>query len=285
MGEKIIALFFVGIFSLVQFMGLFIGSQYIGLIKSGQVEPVFGNPQNIGNSIFLMLYILAGAGVMILAIKFWKFFIRILEAVAIFFASVLTFMFLVPIDILFVPVGILLAFALTAWKMLKPSIINQNLALIFSTASVGAILGASLGILPSLLFLILLAIYDFISVFVTKHMVYMAKEIVKTPTAFTLAFPYKFKKPVQFAVGKKKIRKMFHVFQLGGGDIAIPLMFTVSVFSVYGIQHALLTMIFSVIALGSLIYFVSKRPGRALPAIPFIAVGTVLGFLLSVLMF
>lgn len=283
MKENPVALFFVLVFLIVQLLGLFIGSQYVGLIKSGDIQPVFQNPQNVGNSFILIIYMLAGTGLIILAIRFWKFLIRIIEAVAIFFSSSITFLFLIPVEILYIPIGIFLALALTGWKMLRPSVLNQNLALIFSVAGAGAVIGASLGALPSLVFLLLLSIYDFVAVFVTKHMVYMAKEMVKTPTAFTLAFPYKFKKPVQFNFGKKKIKKTFHVFQLGGGDIAMPLMFSVSILSSFSLVHALYSIIGATVALGLLIYFLSKKPGNVLPALPFISAGSILGFLISVL--
>mgnify|MGYP001024343108 CR=1 FL=1 len=116
-------------------------------------------------------------------------------------------------------------------------------------------------------------------------MVYMAKEIIKTPTAFTLAFPHKFKKPVQFVAGKRKIKKQFHVFQLGGGDIAIPLIFSVSILSSFSFAQALLSIVGSAVALGMLIYFSAKKPGRALPGLPFICSGAIAGFLISLLIF
>ena len=285
MKEINVTLFFVIIFLLVQFLGLYIGSQYLEVVNAGQIEPVFENPQSSSNSFLLIIYVLVGTGLILLAVKFWKFLIRIIEAVAIFSSSTLAFMFLVPVEILTIPVGVFIALALTAWKMLRPTFISQNIALVFSVAGAGAIIGASLGIVPSLIFIILLSIYDFIAVFVTKHMVYMAKEIIKTPTVFTLAFPYKFKKPVKFSAAGKSVKKKFHVFQLGGGDIAIPLMFSVSSLSSFSIANTLLSVVGSTIALGVLIYFSSKRPGRALPALPFITAGAILGLLISFLIF
>jgi presenilin-like A22 family membrane protease len=283
--ETNVVIFFMIIFLLVQFMGLYIGSQYLGVVNAGQIEPVFENPQSPSNSFLLIIYVLAGTGLILLAVKFWKFLIRIIEAVAIFSSSTLAFMFLIPVEILTIPVGVFIALALTAWKMFRPTFLSQNIALIFSVAGAGALIGASLGILPSLIFIVLLSIYDFIAVFVTKHMVYMAKEIIKTPTAFTLAFPYNFKKPVKFSAAGKNVRKKFHVFQLGGGDIAIPLMFSVSALSSFSLANALLSVVGSTIALGSLIYFSSKRPGRALPALPFITAGAIVGLLISFLIF
>jgi len=68
-----------------------------------------------------------------------------------------------------------MAIALTLWKVFRPTILNQNIAAMISGAGVGALLGASFGIVPSLLFLIILCVYDFVSVFITKHMITLAK--------------------------------------------------------------------------------------------------------------
>jgi presenilin-like A22 family membrane protease len=202
----------------------------------------------------------------------------------IFFSSWVTFDLLFPVTIVdFISVGLLLAVVLTAWKMLRPSILNKNLAIIFSIAGAGALIGASLGIAPVLIFIVILSIYDFISVFVTKHMVYMAKAIIETQSAFTVSVPYKFKKPVMFKFDGKKIKKGSHVFQLGGGDILIPLMFAVSVLGRYTILHSISVLIGSMVTLGLLLYFVTKRPGKALPALPVISSGMLVGFLFSLI--
>ncbi|MEM7825272.1 MAG: presenilin family intramembrane aspartyl protease, partial [Candidatus Aenigmatarchaeota archaeon] len=222
MEGKSIILFFVGIFLLTQILGLYVGSEYINLIKTGELEPAFENPENVENSFILIVYMLLVTGAVIIMIKYKKVLLKAVEAVAVFFASMVTFDFLFPFAIFFIPVSIILSSILTAWKMFRPSVLNQNLALVFSITGAGAIIGASLGIFPVLIFISLISVYDFISVFLTKHMVYIAKEITKTPTAFTAAFPYKFEKPKKIIFKGKKVTKKFHVFQLGGGDIAIP---------------------------------------------------------------
>ncbi|MDI6798688.1 MAG: presenilin family intramembrane aspartyl protease [Candidatus Aenigmarchaeota archaeon] len=276
-----VIIFFIGIFLLTQVLGLYIGSKYINLIKAmPELQPQLFpgvSPQSIENSIFLLFYILAITVVIILVIRFKKILLRGIEAVAIFFASLITFDFLFPIAIFSIPVSIFLSLGLTSWKMLRPSVLNQNLAVIFSVSGVGAFLGVSLGILPVLVFIILLSFYDFISVFVTKHMIYIAKEIAKTPTAFSAAFPYKFKKPVYFVVGSKRVKRHY---QLGGGDIAIPLMFSVSVLREFTFYHTVFSMLGAVASLCLITYFVTKKH-IALPALPWISSGMLIGFLIS----
>lgn len=79
-------LFFVSLFLIVQFLGLYIGNVYIGLIQTGVAEPAFSNPGDIGNSLFLIVYLIGVTAVIIVIIRYKKIFLRILEAVVVFLA-------------------------------------------------------------------------------------------------------------------------------------------------------------------------------------------------------
>lgn len=266
MDEKRVMLLLIALFMSVQALGLYVGSQ---LISAG--ISVVENPEDVSTSGLLFVYILATTALVILIIKYKKWLLRVLEAFAIFFASGVVFETLIGAP------GLALAAALTAYKVLRPSLLSQNLALVFSVAGAGAVLGASLGIMPVIVFMLLLAAYDFISVFVTKHMVYMAKEITKTPMAFTAALPYT---PSPAEARKAGIAKKAHVFQLGGGDLVIPLVFSVSVLHSYGLRAAMFAELGAAVALVLLFLSVMKKP-KALPALPPITAGALLGFLIG----
>ena len=272
------ALAIVSMFLITQLLGLYVGFQYINLVAYGEIVPAFENPESFGNPIMLFLWMMISTAGILVLVKYWKPSIRGLEAFVVFFSSWITFDFVFPIAFGFVSLGFFMAISLTAWKAFRPTITSQNIAAIVSGAGVGAILGGSFGIGPSILFLVILCIYDFVSVFVTKHMVTLAKALTKTPMAFTIASPHKFKKATY--VGIKGKKKRFHVFQLGVGDMVIPLMFSVSLLSRFSITNSLFSVLGSTIALLSLIYYMSKRP-RPLPALPFITVGTLSGFIIS----
>lgn len=273
--EGKVLVWFLGIFLITQLLGLYVGSKYIPLIKTGVVAPIVEKPEEPSSSIIIFVYVLLATGLILIIIRLRRFFLRILEAFAIFFASWLAFDVILPFN------GVIGAIALTAWKMLRPSVLSRNLAVIFSVAGAGAFIGSSLGILPVLIFVFILSVYDYISVFITKHMITIAKAIIETQSAFTISIPHKFKKPVTFKVAGKKIKKSFHVFQLGAGDILVPLIFSVSVLSRYTILNSIFVILGSLASLGFLLYFVTKKPGRALPALPVISVGMLLGFLIS----
>ncbi len=92
-------------------------------------------------------------------------------------------------------------------------------------AGIAAILGFSLGILPVIILLSVLAVYDAISVYKTKHMISLADGIVKLKLPVLLVIPKKldytfFEEEglIQNIDRKKKREAMF----IGLGDIIIP---------------------------------------------------------------
>jgi presenilin-like A22 family membrane protease len=125
------------------------------------------------------------------------------------------------------------------------------LASVLAVCGAGALLGSSLGVVPVLAFIILLSIYDLTAVFYTKHMVTMAKAIVKRKLAFTVAMPTK-----------------VHTFQLGTGDLFVPLMLSVSAYGALGLIQALSVIIGAFFGFLILFLYSSRKPGTPLPALP-----------------
>ncbi|NIM46836.1 MAG: hypothetical protein GTN40_01615 [Candidatus Aenigmarchaeota archaeon] len=299
------------IFLIIQTIGLYVGNEYTEIInqaiEAGEIEERPGiipgvSPERAENSIFLFGFIIITTVGILLIIKFKKSFLKGVEAFVIFGSSWLTFLFLIPFPIqvvwerfiayLLLPLGSigfilfnvltlnsLLALVLTAWKVFRPTIISQNVAAIIAGSGAGAVLGVSLGIAPCIIFMMILSVYDFVSVFITKHMVKMAKAITEKPMAFTIAAPHKFKKAKY--IPHKKGKKKVHVFQLGLGDIIIPLMFSVSILNKFTIFHSIITVIGSLIGLLLLTIYITRKP-RALPALPFVCTGALVGYLISI---
>ena len=258
------------IFLSVQVIGLATANQYMAAIDQGVAEPVFEDPEDVSNSFIIFTYILVMTAAMLIVIKFKRKLIYVIEALALFFTSWIVFDFLIsyPLNL---SIGIFLALGLTAWKMKWASHLSQNIALVISVAGAGAVIGASFGVFPVMIFILLLSAYDFFSVFVSKHMVYLAKAITQRPTAFTAAIPC-------------KTKKFTHTFQLGGGDLVIPLVFAVSVLNAHSLFNAVFALAGSLIALILLFLFIMKKPGIALPALPPVAAGAFIGFAVSLLL-
>lgn len=233
-----------------------------------------------------MVYILVATGLIMLIIKFKRNLLKFLEVFVLFMSSWITFGFLIPISIWYIDVGMILAILLVFWKLKRPGFPSQTASVIFSLSGIGAVLGASLGILPSLVFILAVSIYDFISVFLTKHMVFMAKAIVKEPTIFTVSMPADLKAKPYTGKVRAGRTQMVRMFNLGSGDIALPLVFLVSVMSNIGFSNAIFGLIGVTVALFLLLNWRIKetfdRP-RALPAMPFLSLGLFAGFIVSLL--
>ena len=107
--------------------------------------------------------------------------------------------------------------------------------------------------------LVLLSVYDYVAVFKTKHMVTLAKSVTKKNLSFTYALPTK-----------------EHQFELGTGDLVMPLVFATSVLAstkpLYPFPQYLvpptLILLASLTGLILTISYLSKRIGKALPALP-----------------
>lgn len=225
------------------------------------------NPEDAANSIGLIVWILLSTAALLIAIKYLKgkmlgVLLRVFEAFAVFGASwlVLSIVFGSYFGAIGDIISLGLALLLVASKnVFKENLMIRNVAGILATAGAGALIGTMLGILPVILFLVLLAVYDYIAVFKTKHMVTLAKAITKKNLAFTYALPTK-----------------EHKFELGTGDLVIPLVFAVSVLgeSMQRLPHPILFLPSAIVLAASLagliltINYVSKRVGTAVPALP-----------------
>lgn len=153
-------------------------------------------------------------------------------------------------------------------------------------AGVAAIFGASLEVLPVLILLVLLAIYDAISVYKTKHMITLAEGVIDLKTPILFVVPkrrdYSF---IKEGIGKLDSGGERAAFIIGMGDMIMPSILVVSAnvflegWRLGGMINlpALGAMIGSLAGLVVLLYFVmSGKPQAGLPPLNG---GTILGFL------
>ncbi len=252
--NKKLVLQLTALFLIVQILGLYVASNLIE--QNVQTTIVTDNPEDVQNAVALIVYILIFTGFFLLILKFVKgsgFFLKILEAFALFGTGFIVF------ETIFPDASITLAlFLVIAQNIFRESLWMKNLSAVIAVAGVGALMGVSLGVFPVLMFMIVLSVYDIIAVFGTKHMVVMAKKIVKTRLAFTFSIPTK-----------------NHEFQLGTGDMVIPLMFASSVLKnslttlPYPVHFVMpfAVLLFSLIGLIWTLDFAQKKK-IALPALP-----------------
>lgn len=269
----------LGLFVLAQLLGFFVGAT---IIKDMNTNPyvsglvVTTNTNDIGNALFFIVYILLGAVLMILLIRYFKAMgtlFKLMEFVLISTSSSIVFYAFLRLFLGYAEstgLGIILALGFAAARWFFPQL--KNAAAIFATAGVGTIFGVSLGLLPVILFLIALSIYDFISVFATKHMVEMAEFIIKKDMAFTVTARAPPEKP-----GGKEQR-----IDLGTGDMIAPIMMEVSTLTISPIA-SICVFIGAAISMGLFLTLVWKKK-MVLPALPPIVLGMTVGLLAGFLL-
>lgn len=158
---------------------------------------------------------------------------------------------------------------------------------------VTAILGMSLGILPVIILLLIMAIYDAISVYKTKHMIALAEGVstMRLPVLFVIPQEEGFSmdKVVERGSITPKKDTPREAFYMGLGDTVIPGLLVVSA-SLYLPETASFLMTANLWAavgamlgglLGYLVLFRYVLRGRPQAGLPFLNSGAILGYLVA----
>ena len=176
------------------------------------------------------------------------------------------------------PISLIVIVSLILWWWKFPSVFNHNILIILGIAGVGSILG--LRLTPEIIIglLIIFSIYDFIAVYKTKHMVKMAKEMIESKAVLALIIPSSFR---DFRGSLGEVRPGGKFLILGGGDIIFSLLFCVSLVP-QGILSPLIVAFFSLIGLFTgFLFFISQKTRQPIPALPPIALFSILGYLIT----
>ncbi|MFA6049155.1 MAG: presenilin family intramembrane aspartyl protease [Candidatus Micrarchaeia archaeon] len=254
-------------FALVQLLALVLGAIFVG-----QQLSLVENPADPGNSIGFFVYIVATALVLLLVLKFYKgkklFFI--LELLLYFTAIQIALEALLSGIAYGGAIAMIAGILAAAVRVFYPQ--ARNGLLLASAAVVGAVLGSSLDLFPAALLAVLLAGYDFIAVFVTKHMVTLAEELEGREAAFSVMFGEPAAKKLPQKRSAAGAGKKVSVIELGTGDLVIPCMLAVSAMKpmINGVPNFFAAASVSLGALAGicvLFYILEKRRGY-LPALP-----------------
>jgi len=167
---------------------------------------------------------------------------------------------------------------LVLWWAKKPSVLIQDICMVLAMAGVGSSLGVTFTPLAVVFLLIIFSIYDFIAVYKTKHMVKIAKAMIENKAILALVIPpspYGFKENL----GEVKFGGQFLI--LGGGDVIFPLLLSSSLIS-QGVIDSFIVAIFAVMGLAVSFYiFSSQKFRQSIPALPPIALFSIIGFLIT----
>ncbi len=274
--------------------GLLIAVEVLALLLSWPLQEsgavAFEDPSSIANPFIFIGILLVFTAFMLLLIRMGgKRLIGIVIAIAIFFSLIYAFQAISALIIGFSDISavlsLILALAATILLYRYPEWYIIDAFGILIAAGVASIFGISLAVLPVLILLVLLAVYDAISVYRTRHMITLAEGVLETKAPILFVIPkradYSF---VREGVSVQKGER--GAFIMGMGDLIMP---TILVVSANVFLRAETTGILTIPALGAmagsfvglavLMHFVNR--GRPQAGLPPLNAGTIGGFLLG----
>ena len=240
------------------FLFFYVTSALLAYLFSGKFFEenffAFENPSDVSNSFYYFILILAFTALIIFLVKISKLFVKLIFYLLIFltiyfvFAPFIGFFALVP------------SLALTILLTVKRNPVFINFVALLVSAGVIAIFGISLEPIPAIILLAILAIYDYVSVYKTGHMVKLAESLSEMELPLLFVIP-----------GKERNSYM------GVGDVVIPNVLFVSSFYYSSPIQAIFTLAFSSAALILLL----KKVDKPTPGLPYLNSAAILGFLIS----
>jgi presenilin-like A22 family membrane protease len=250
----------------------------------------FQDPNDTGNVLLWVIIILVFTGFIFLVIKLEKKWI-IQAFILITVAWTLSYVFYAIFSIFLSPeinfaLTLLLSIGLTLVLYKFPEWYVIDVVGVLLGAGSASIFGISLNIIPTLLLLVVLAVYDYIAVYRTKHMVALAEGVMDLRLPILLIIPKHWKYSFRTEKFDKDERQAFF---MGLGDTVIPTLLVVSAnFFVKSASYtlpfigpinipAIGGMIGTFIGFSVLMAFVMK--GKAQAGLPFLNGGVILGYI------
>ncbi len=282
------------LFILAHIIGLVVGNAFI----SGYSSVTYGSTELTIQDMFFIVVGMSFFLILILVfLKMYKgnFLFKLLESIVVFTTSFIVFLGLLWYFNGSIEIAFILALFFTILKFYISNL--RNITGIISGVGMAVMFSLFLSLFEAVLFIIFMCFYDIFAVFISKHMVFMAKEFSKRDLSFSLASKEKIKvtkiktsyvieKGVEVEVKEKYVEEEVEHLELGTGDISLPLAFALVVFKTAyldfnnAIAAFMFISLFSVISLGYTLYFVKKYK-LFLPALPPIVLGSFIGLIIS----
>lgn len=246
----------LSLFLLTQFIGLYVNNVFFEKNLPYGLQPPKVKPKQ---SPWFFVSMIITASILFFLMKRFN-----LEALLkIWFFIAFTICLAITLSAFMSPwIAIFVAASLIILKIKEKDLFVHNLTEILTYGGIVAIFVPMLNLLYATIVLIIISIYDFIAVNITKHMIGLAKMQEKLGIFSGL-----------IVINKDDVAI------LGGGDLAFSLLFATVVLRDVGVVNALLTVYGTAIAI-LILTSIGKRK-KFYPAMPFITAGALLGFLIS----
>jgi len=274
--------------------GLILIVQLLALFLSTPMEvnnmQAFEDPTQVSNSIYYIGMILAFTIFVLIAIKKnikWVISLSIYLAIisTLYYVFFALFTLFPPFSGFEAIASALISTGTTVLLYKYPEWYVIDLVGVCIAGGVSALIGISLSVIPVIILLLILAIYDAISVYKTKHMITMAEGIMDLKLPILFVIPkhsnYSFVQE-SFKEGEER-----EAFFMGLGDAVMPTLLVVSanVFmqSNGGISYPILGAMFGTLA-GHAVLSILVMRGKPQAGLPFLNSGVILGFFIGVLL-
>lgn len=272
-------------------MGLmFLGAQVLAILVAGPFQAAgiraFEDPENVWNPVWYLGLILGFTFLILLIAKYkldWLIQVIFLGAIGATMVYVFWPLFdHFDVDPLINLVASTLAAAALTWLLYKwPEWFIVDSVGILVSAGAAAIFGVSFGVLPALILLVLLAAYDYIAVYKTRHMLGLADTVVNLRLPIMLVVPKH--RNYSFLEERANLReasipgKPRDAMFMGLGDIVIPSVMVVVAYHGLGNPPAAIGSLIGIFC-GFVLLMAFVLRGKAHAGLPSLNGGAILGF-------
>jgi len=192
------------------------------------------------------------------------------------------------VSIIWLPLiaSIAIAVIISSFWFLNPRVWLHSVVMMVAMVALGEVFGRFISPWTAMILLIILAVYDFLAVRF-GYMLWMAQKLSESSTLPAFIIPYRFsgwnsslkESDVTGIIEEKSGERKYSI--LGGGDIGFPILLVSSVYFAHGFNDAIIVAVFSLVGLIS-VYGIQARflKGKAIPALPPIAVLSLIGLVL-----
>jgi len=174
---------------------------------------------------------------------------------------------------------LVMVFLVFYWLFYR-NVAMHNIVIVLSTSAIAVLFGLYLTPSTAIIIVLFLAAYDFIAVYKTKHMVQMFRGLAQAKVHFAIIIPFSYKGLFnKINTVSPGTEFMF----LGTGDLAVPAIFVVAALGI-NLQTALITALGAILGFLCLyVIFVSQDERQPMPGLPPIVFGTLVGFMVALL--
>lgn len=235
----------------VTFLGILFGSK----LFSYNVIAIEGG-ENVSTSFWIFggVILVSAFILLLIKLKLSRYLYLLIEYGGLFLMSFFIFSLYVS-EIISVVLSVCITVLRLAFKPFKPY------AVIIMASGAASLLGSSLHVLPTIVLMLLLSVYDVLAVKKTRHMQIIAQDVFE-------------KEGSQIFVSADERE----IYVLGAADIIFPCVLAVSSYLQYNLPCAVLTSLFGLIGLA-----LASRHTEA-PALPYASL-SILGFVIGYLVF